>query len=135
MGCGVPVPGTIIACTAVNPIDAVTAVVSDDITPMTSAASAVRIATTIDLVTERVEFRINAPSLGSRGILPARAVRHAGIGQTVTDDKFGSVRHVFTPNIQPAHMVPPMGFDQEPALGASVCGLPAASLTHMARVT
>ena len=51
-----PVPGTMIAWNALNPIDAVTAVVSDDITPMTSAASAVRIATTIDLVTERVEL-------------------------------------------------------------------------------
>jgi hypothetical protein len=42
----VPVPGTISAVAADNPIAAVTAVVSDCITPMTSAGIAVKIATT-----------------------------------------------------------------------------------------
>ena len=57
-------PGTMIAWNAESPSDAVTAVVSDCIVPITRAAKAVRIATIIDLANDRVLFRIDAPSLG-----------------------------------------------------------------------
>jgi hypothetical protein len=54
----VPVPGTMIACTAVSPREAVTAVVSDCIAPMIKAVNAVKIATMIDFANDRPLFRI-----------------------------------------------------------------------------
>jgi hypothetical protein len=60
-----------IALKAVNPMDAVTTVVSDCITPMIKAASAVKIATMIDFANDRPLFRITLLMVVARGILPS----------------------------------------------------------------